>query len=152
MTHIRSLVRTLPLIAGLAGAMAAPSASAQPLNAVRYDAVPTGAYSVVAQIRAKPGKADDLRAVTLPLIALVRSDPKNIVYFLQEDRERPGHFIFYEIFASKADFEAHNAMPYVVDWFAKLPDLAEGGVEVLRMEVLQDGAPRPPEAGSRDGR
>ena len=137
MTRIRSFIRTLPLIAGLATAIAAPSASAQQASAVRYDAVPPGAYSVVAQIRAKPGKADALRAVTLPLIALVRSDPKNIVYFLQEDRDRPGHFIFYEIFASKADFEAHNAMPYVVDWFAKLPDLADGGVDVLRMEVLQ---------------
>lgn len=137
MTCIRSFIRTLPLIAGLATAIAVPSVSAQQGSAVRYDAVPPGAYSVVAQIRAKPGKADALRAATLPLIALVRSDPKNIAYFLQEDRERPGHFIFYEIFASKADFEAHNAMPYVVDWFAKLPDLADGGVEVLRMEVLQ---------------
>ncbi len=59
---------------------------------------------MVAQVRAKPGKEDALRAVTLPLIALVRGDPKNLVYFLQEDRTKPGHFIFYEIFASKADF------------------------------------------------
>ena len=90
-------------------------------------------------MRAKPGKADALRAATLPLIALVRGDPKNLVYFLQEDREAPGHFIFYEIFASRADFEAHNAMPYVKDWFAKLPELADGGVTVMRMEIL---APR----------
>ena len=48
----------------------------------------------------------------------------------------PGHFIFYEIFANEADFEAHNAMPYVQEWFAKLPELADGGVTVMRMEVL----------------
>ncbi len=35
------------------------------------------------------------------------------VSFLQEDREARGHFIFHEIFAGQADFEAHNAMPYV---------------------------------------
>ena len=35
-----------------------------------------GAYSVVAQVRAKPGKEDALRAATLPLIALVRGDPQ----------------------------------------------------------------------------
>jgi quinol monooxygenase YgiN len=103
---------------------------------VRYREIPEGAYSVVAQVRAKPGKEDALRAATLPLIALVRSDPKNLVYFLQEDRAKPGHFIFYEIFASQADFEAHNAMPYVQEWFAKLPELADGGVEVMRMAVL----------------
>jgi quinol monooxygenase YgiN len=101
-----------------------------------YGGVLAGAYSVVAEVKAKPGKEDELRKVTLPLIDLVRSDPKNLVYFLQEDRERPGHFIFYEIFASLEDFEAHNAMPYVKDWFTKLPELADGGVTVMRMEIL----------------
>src|SRR6478752_9314948 len=78
-----------------------------------YAQVPQGAYSVVAEVRAKPGKEAALREATLPLVALVRSDPKNLVYFLQEDREAPGHFIFYEVFANKEDFEAHNATPYV---------------------------------------
>ncbi|WP_262272182.1 MULTISPECIES: putative quinol monooxygenase [Microvirga] len=101
-----------------------------------YGSVLPGAYSIVAQVRAKPGKEADLRAATLPLIDLVRGDPKNLVYFLQENRESPGHFIFYEVFATLEDFEAHNAMPYVQDWFSRLPDLADGGVEVLRMEIL----------------
>ena len=101
-----------------------------------YAQVPQGAYSVVAEVRAKPGKEAELRAATLPLVALVRSDPKNLVYFLQEDREAPGHFIFYEVFANQADFDAHNAMPYVKAWFAKLPGLADGGVKVMKMEIL----------------
>jgi quinol monooxygenase YgiN len=103
---------------------------------VRYAAVPEGAYSVVAQVRAKPGKEAQLREATLPLVTLVRSDPKNLVYFLQEDRDAPGHFIFYEVFASKADFDAHNEKPYVKAWFSKLPDLADGGVAVTRLAVL----------------
>ena len=121
-------------------AMAGTLAAAQQPTGTRYADVSNGAYSVVAQIRAKPGKESALRAVTLPLVDLVRSDPKNLVYFLQEDRTAPGHFVFYEIFATKADFDAHNAMPYVKDWFAKLPDLAQGDVEVMHMEVLGHGA------------
>jgi quinol monooxygenase YgiN len=101
-----------------------------------YAQIPGGAYSIVAEVRAKPGKEAELRAATLPLIDLVRGDPKNLVYFLQENREVPGHFIFYEIFANQIDFEAHNAMPYVQEWFAKLPELAHGGVKVMRMEIL----------------
>lgn len=108
-------------------------------DTVRYTRIPEGAWSIVAQVRAKPGKEDALRAATLPLVKLVRSDPKNLVYFLQEDRARPGHFIFYEIFESEADFEAHNAMPYVQAWFARLPELAEGGVEVMHMAILGHG-------------
>ena len=124
------------LLFAAATAMTATPIVAQEAPRVRYQEIPEGAYSVVAQVRAKLGKEDALRAATLPLIDLVRGDPKNLVYFLQEDRTKPGHFIFYEIFASQADFDAHNAMPYVKDWFAKLPDLADGGVEVMRMAIL----------------
>ena len=100
-----------------------------------YAKIPKGAYSGVAEVHAKSGKREELRAATLPLISLVRSDPNNLVYFFQEDRENPGHFIFYEVFATKEDFEAHNNMPYVKEWFAKLSELADGGVTTTRMEV-----------------
>ena len=116
--------------------MAASNVPAQAGTAAIYAGIPDGAFSVVAEIRAKPGKETDLRAATLPLIDLVRGDPKNIVYFLQEDRQAPGHFVFYEVFASEADFEANNAQPYVKAWFAKLPDLAEGTVTATKMRVL----------------
>lgn len=109
---------------------------ARDTTGIRYDQIPSGAYAVVADIRAKPGKEDELRQITLPLVAKVRAEPNNLLYFLHEDREAPGHFIFYEIFASQADFEAHNATPHVQAWFARLPELADGDVKVVRMEIL----------------
>jgi quinol monooxygenase YgiN len=129
------MLRTLALLACLA----VPASMLAETGPGRgYAQVPRGAFSVVAEVRAKSGKETELRAVTLPLIALVRSDPKNLVYFLQEDRAAPGHFIFYEVFASEADFEAHNNMSYVKAWLAKLPELAEGGVKVMRMQILTE--------------
>ena len=113
---------------------------AQDKAGLRYDEIPSGAYAVVAEVRAKPGMEDALREATLPLVAQVRSEPNNLVYFLHENREAPGHFIFYEIFTSQADFEAHNATPHVQAWFARLPQLADGGVKVLRMETLGNSA------------
>lgn len=135
---MRKMVLTLGL-AALAAAAPLTAASAGEATGIAYKQIPAGAYSIVAQVRARPGKEAELRAATLPLVGLVRSDPKNLVYFLQEDRAAPGRFIFYEVFANREDFEAHNAMPYVKDWFAKLPALADGGVEVMRMEVLGHG-------------
>ena len=126
----------LPALMGLACIAGSTSVMAQDGPGKGYSQVPQGAFSVVAEVRAKPGKEAELRAATLPLVALVRSDPKNLVYFLQEDRDSPGHFIFYEIFGNQADFEAHNAMPYVKDWFSKLPALADGGVKVMKMGIL----------------
>ena len=126
------------LFVGLALAIAAttsPTLAREPVG-VRYAELPAGAYAVVAEVRAKPGKETELRAATLPLVAKVRGEPNNLLYFLHEDREAPGHFVFYEIFVSKADFDAHNATPHVQAWFAKLPELAEGGVKAMRMQIL----------------
>lgn len=133
-------VKSLGAISLLAASILAGPAMAEVASGVRYSAIPDGAYSVFAEVQAQPGKEDALRQATLPLVALVRGDPKNLVYFLQEDRTTPGHFIFYEVFATKEDFEAHNAMPYVKDWLATLPSLAVGGVRVLRMGVLGQAA------------
>ena len=136
MTKTMRLTVGLCVLAGIASIAGANSLMAQDGPGKGYSQVRGGAYSVVAEVKAKPGKEAELRAATLPLVALVRSDPKNLVYFLQEDRESPGHFIFYEVFANQADFESHNEMPYVKDWFAKLPKLADGGVKVMKMEIL----------------
>lgn len=124
------------LAAALAAFVCAAPASAQSRSGVRYAEIPDGAFAVVAQVRAKPGRERALREATLPLVAKVRAEPHNILYFLQEDRAAPGHFVFYEIFASQADFDAHNATPHVQAWFARLPELADGGVQVIRMEIL----------------
>ena len=126
----------LAALMGLACIAGSTSVMAQDGPGKGYSQVPQGAFSVVAEVRAKPGKEAELRAATLPLVALVRSDPKNLVYFLQEDRDSTGHFVFYEIFGNQADFEADNAMPYVKEWFAKLPALADGDVKVMKMEIL----------------
>ncbi len=131
------MIRTLRLQISailLGGLLAQTEALAQEGLGQGYAKIASGAYSVVAEVQAKPGKEAELRAIKL--IDLVRSDPANLVYFLQESRETPGHFIFYEIFANETDFEAHNAMPYVKEWFAKLPELADGGVKVMRMQIL----------------
>lgn len=103
---------------------------------LRYAKIPGDAYAVVADIRAKPGKEDELRKATLPLVADVRSEPHNRLYFLHEDRNARGHFVFYEIFASKADFDAHNTTSHVQRWFARLPELADGEVSVVHLEIL----------------
>lgn len=118
-------------------AAAAPAgASAEERGVVRYGDIPAGAYAVVAEVRAKPGQEAALREATLPLVAKVRGEPNNLVYFLHEDRATPGRFVFYEVFASKAAFEAHNATAHVQAWFRRLPELAEGGVKVIQMEIL----------------
>ncbi len=126
-------------LAALAGlALPATPALAQDHAGIRYAEIPATAYAVVAEVQARPGKEGALREATLPLVAKVRAEPNNLLYFLHEDRERPGHFIFYEIFATQADFEAHNRTPHVQAWFARLPELAEGPVKAMRLQILNN--------------
>jgi quinol monooxygenase YgiN len=132
--------RAVAALAALIPVGCAAPGMAQDKAGLRYGEIPYGAYAVVAEVRAKPGMEDKLREATLPLVAQVRSEPNNLLYVLQENREAPGHFIFYEIFASQADFEAHNTTPHVQAWFARLPELADGGVKVVRMKLLGNRA------------
>ena len=127
---------SFPLALLALAATAFAPANARDTAGIRYADIPEGAYAVVAEVRAKPGKEDEFRDATLTLVARVRAEPNNLLYFLHEDREAPGHFVFYEIFATQADFDAHNATPHVQAWFAKLPELADGGVKVVRMQIL----------------
>src|SRR5262245_22208157 len=64
--------------------LVAPSTWAQDGAHISYARIPSDAFSVIAEVRAKPGKEEELRAAALPLIKLVRGDPKNLVYFLQQ--------------------------------------------------------------------
>jgi hypothetical protein len=91
---MQNIFKTL-MLATVAAAVPIAPASAQEATGIRYARIPERAYSIIAEIRAKPGKEAELRAATLPLVAQVRSDPKNLVYFLQEDRAAPEHFILY---------------------------------------------------------
>jgi quinol monooxygenase YgiN len=142
MTGVRA--RSRAIAAMVVVASVAIQAAPQDAGPIRYEKLPEGAYAVVAEVRSKPGKEDELRRVTLPLVEKVRNEPNNLLYFLHEDREAPGHFVFYEIFASQKDFEAHNRTPHVQAWFARLPELADGGVKVIHMNVLGNSARRRP--------
>ena len=95
-------------------------------------------FAVVAEFRARPGCEDTLRAATLPLVARARSESTTLVFLLNEDREAPGHFVFYEIYASKAAFEAHVAQPHLREWSAMLPELTESGIRATHMTVLEE--------------
>lgn len=131
-TRSLRILLTAALLSGAAAAKAENSA------AITYGAIPDGAYAVVAQIRAKPGQEAGLREASRLLIAQVRAEPNNLVYFLHENRDAPGQFTFYEVFASKADFDAHVAAPHVQEWFATLPALADGTVQVTPLEIITD--------------
>jgi quinol monooxygenase YgiN len=67
--------------------------------------------TVVAQIRAKPGKESAVRQELLSLVAPSRKDAGCLNYDLHQELESPALFLFHENWASKAHLDAHLQKP-----------------------------------------
>ncbi len=65
------------------------------------------ALTIVAQITATPGHEDRLRGSLEKLVAPTRAEAGCIQYDLHVDNENPGLFLFFEIWETRALWQAH---------------------------------------------
>ena len=93
--------------------------------------------TVIAYMRAAPGKRDELRAALEALIEPTRQEKGYVNYDLHQSIEDPDRFFFYENWESGEDLDAHLAAPHLVDFAARIPDLLdESGLSVNRVHRL----------------
>jgi len=78
---------------------------------------------VVAELVAKPGRADALRDIMVPFVAGARHEPGCEHYVLMEDRETPGRFLTYEVWTNQAALAAHMQTPEIKAAGPKLADI-----------------------------
>ncbi|MBF0517314.1 MAG: antibiotic biosynthesis monooxygenase [Nitrospirae bacterium] len=69
--------------------------------------------TVMALIKAKEGMLDVVKQELLALIEPTRKESGCISYDLHQSQEIANYFMFYETWQSKADLNAHLAMPYI---------------------------------------
>jgi quinol monooxygenase YgiN len=67
--------------------------------------------TVIAQVRAKPGKENQVRQELLSLVAPGRKDAGCINYDLHQATDNPALFLFHENWASKGHLDAHLNKP-----------------------------------------
>jgi quinol monooxygenase YgiN len=87
--------------------------------------------TVVARFHAQPGKEDALRQVLLTLIEPTRREEGCLQYDLHEENGKPGHFIFYENWASKEVLDRHAASPHFTAILPRVSDLCSQPAEIL---------------------
>jgi quinol monooxygenase YgiN len=63
--------------------------------------------NVIAEIKAKAGSEDAVRAILTSLVAPSRKESGCKQYFLHEDKKHPGSFFTYEEWGSEAALEEH---------------------------------------------
>jgi quinol monooxygenase YgiN len=83
----------------------------------------TTSLTVVAQVKAKPGKESLVRQQLLSLVAPSRKDAGCLNYDLHQALDNPGHFLFHENWTSKAHLDQHLQKPDLQAVLAKVGEL-----------------------------
>lgn len=87
--------------------------------------------TVVAHIRARAGEEDALRRVLLALIEPTRREAGCVQYDLHEENGKPGHFVFYESWASKRALDQHLASQHLSAGLPRISELCSQPPEIL---------------------
>jgi quinol monooxygenase YgiN len=96
----------------------------------------TTTLTIVATIQAQPGHEAEIGAAFLALIEPTLAETGCLQYDLHRDLEVPGRLLFYENWASREDWEAHNASAHITALGAATKGKL-GAVEILQMEQIR---------------
>jgi quinol monooxygenase YgiN len=89
------------------------------------DLISTDLITVVAVMKAKPGKEDALRAAALALVEPTRKEEGCVQYDLHVHLVDPAWLVFYENWTSVEDLDRHGTSPHLTAFRAIAPDLVE---------------------------
>ena len=95
--------------------------------------------TVVAELRAAPGKGDALAALLVEQMAAVRaSEPGCTAYLAHRSTTDPELFFFYETYVDDAAFEIHRASPVLATFRARRErdELTAGGAKVTLYRAI----------------
>ena len=93
-------------------------------------------YGFIVTAKARPEMADAFHALFLSYVAASRSEPGCIEYHMLRDQQDPTLFMFYEIWASKADLDVHSALPHMAEFAEKRMDYLEKDFDFRLIEML----------------
>ena len=93
--------------------------------------------TVIAYMRAAPGKREELRAALEALIEPTSKEQGYVNYDLHQGVEDPDAFFFYENWDSGEDLDAHLSASHLREFAARMPDLLdESGLTVNRVRRI----------------
>ncbi len=91
---------------------------------------------VIARVKARPDKVNELRSVLSSLVEPTCKEPGCLGYKLLQNNEDPTDFTLVEEWQSNAALESHFATKHFKDAVAKLPNLVESEPDIRRYHVV----------------
>lgn len=92
--------------------------------------------TVIATMRAKPGKEATLQDFLLKLVEHTRQEAGCIDYDLLRLQDDPSVFVMYENWTDRAALDQHAQMPYMHELGAALPELLRSPLELQLLDTL----------------
>jgi quinol monooxygenase YgiN len=93
---------------------------------------------VIAHLKARAGKGDEVVALAGPLIEATRKEVGCISYELYRKPTDPDTLVFVETWRDRAAVDAHFAEPHLKSFEAAMADLlAEARIEVVHPEKVE---------------
>ena len=91
---------------------------------------------VVAHVRAKAGKEEEMKKVMLNLIEPTRREAGCLRYELYQNKEDAADLTFVEDWASDAALDAHMQTPHFLAAVAQIPALAGAAPDIRRYRLV----------------
>lgn len=92
--------------------------------------------TVIAHVKAKPGKESEVRKELLSLVAPSRKDPGCINYDLHQGTDNLALFLFHENWSSKAHLDQHLAKPDLQAVLARVGELVAEPPQITLWEKI----------------
>jgi quinol monooxygenase YgiN len=92
--------------------------------------------TVVARMKARAGKEEEVKKELFGLIGPTRSEPGCINYDLHQALDDPSVFMFYENWRSKGDLDNHMETQHFRTWVEKAEGLLDGPSEVTLWQMI----------------
>lgn len=89
--------------------------------------------TVVAYMRAKPGKEQALEDALRALVEPTTKEAGYVTYDLHRGVEDPSFFCFYENWESAEHLDAHLQAPHLVEFAGRVGDLLDGELTINRL-------------------
>lgn len=93
-------------------------------------------YAFILNAKTRRDKAEAFEALFSAFVAPSRLEPGCIEYHMLRDQQDPTLFVFFEVWASKADLDVHSALPHMQRFFEQRMDYLERDFDVQLVHML----------------
>jgi len=92
--------------------------------------------AVIAKIKAKEGKAEEIVQLFKEIIPQVRQEEGTLFYTLNRDPSNPNLLVVIERYRDRDALKVHSKTPYFLEMSRKMGPFLEGGLELSVLDEI----------------